>query len=85
MTSEKGDTDMPLNLREIPQEPTPKGKRRIRSSIWGNVNGYVSGKFWITFGQTHDVWVAAQAQAWLDGREDWYDAEPSAEEKGFEA
>ena len=41
---------------------TPKGKRRIRTNIWGNTVGYVSGnRFW-EFGNDEK-----SAQFWLNG------------------
>lgn len=51
-------------------EPTPEGKRSVRQTRWGNTNGYVSGRFWITFGPTYAVGVEEQAQAWLEHREE---------------
>lgn len=51
-------------------EKTPKGKRAIRETVWGNTNGYVSGRFWKTFGPTYGVGVQEEAQAWLEGKDD---------------
>ena len=53
-------------LTEQQPEPTPKGKRSIRETVWGNTSGYVSGKFWITFGPTYAVGTAETAKAWLE-------------------
>lgn len=55
-----------INLPEATTEATPAGKRRIVRTVWGNTNGYVSGRFWKTFGPTYAVGVEAEAQAWLD-------------------
>ena len=56
-----------MRLSEVVEEPTPKGKRSVRSNIWGNLNGYVAGRFWITFGCTDDGYAWAQADEWLKG------------------
>lgn len=58
-----------MKLPTTPQEPTPKGKRSIKETAWGNTNGYVSGRFWITFGPTYGAGVEEAAQAWLKGEE----------------
>lgn len=46
-------------------DPEPKGKRRIVRTVWGNTNGYIGGKFWITFGPTYAVGVEESAEEWL--------------------
>lgn len=48
------------------ENQTPKGKRSVRRTVAGNINGYVSGKFWCTFGEAFLPWVDREAQAWLD-------------------
>lgn len=58
-----------MNLPEKTQEPTPKGKRSLIRTVWGNTNGYVSGRFWKTFGTTFDVGVEEEAEAWLFEKE----------------
>lgn len=47
-------------------ENTPKGKRTIRQNIYGNLNGYVSGKFWCTFGDAYFAPNQRDAEAWLN-------------------
>jgi hypothetical protein len=32
-------------------ETTPKGKRTIRTTVRGSVNGYIGGKFWVSLGE----------------------------------
>jgi hypothetical protein len=58
-----------MKLSEIKQEPTPKGKRSLRTTVAGNINGYVSGKFWKTFGDAYAPWVEAEANEWLNGND----------------
>lgn len=55
-----------MNLPDIAQQPTPKGKRSVRRTVWGNLNGYVSGKFWITFGDAFDQESQRKAEAWVN-------------------
>jgi hypothetical protein len=33
------------------EEATPKGKRTIRTTVRGSVNGYIGGKFWVSLGE----------------------------------
>lgn len=55
-----------INFDNLPKlaEPEPVGKRTVRGNIWGNLNGYVSGKFWITFGDCHSAPVQRDAEEW---------------------
>ena len=46
-------------------EATPKGKRSVRRSVYGNLNGYVSGRFWVSFGEAFDGPAEREAEAWL--------------------
>lgn len=48
-------------------EPIPAGKRSIRRTVYGNINGYVGGRFWVTFGEAYDPNAEEDAQAFLDG------------------
>jgi hypothetical protein len=32
-------------------EITPTGKRTIRTTVRGSVNGYIGGKFWVSLGE----------------------------------
>lgn len=41
---------------------TPRGKRTIKRNVWGNVNGYVSGRRFWEFGQDEKT-----AEFWLKG------------------
>lgn len=50
-------------------EPTPKGKRSVRRSVYGNLNGYVSGRFWHSFGDAFTPCNQREADAWLAGGE----------------
>ena len=55
---------MTFNLPLL-SEPTPKGKRSLRRNAWGNINGHVSGRFWVTFGAQFDPVAERDAEAWL--------------------
>lgn len=57
-------------LTAIEQEPTPKGKRSIKRSVYGNLNGYVSGRYWVTFGESYDPNAEEDAEAWLRNNEE---------------
>lgn len=46
---------------------TPKGKRTIRRSIYGNLNGYVSGRFWAYLGNAFSDYDQEQAMRWQNG------------------
>ena len=48
---------------------TPAGKRTLRRTVRGSLNGYVGGKFWCNFGDMFDSWAESQAQAWVESRE----------------
>jgi len=50
-------------------EQTPKGKRSIRRNIYGNLNAFVSGKFWKTIGLEFNPTDEAKAAEWLAGKE----------------
>lgn len=50
-------------------EPTPAGKRAVRSTVRGSLNGYVSGRFWTTFGIQFDPVAEERARLWLEGGE----------------
>ena len=39
----------------IKKQPVPNGKRSVRETVWGNVNAYVSGRFWKTLGPAYSV------------------------------
>lgn len=56
-----------MRLPEIEKAPEPVGKRTLRANVWGNLNGYVSGRFWLTFGPTYGVGVQAEADEWKAG------------------
>ena len=45
---------------------TPAGKRTLRRTVYGALNGYVSGKFWCNFGEAHDAWSEREANEWLN-------------------
>jgi hypothetical protein len=46
---------------------TPAGKRALRRTVYGTLNGYVGGKFWCNFGDAHDNWAEREANEWLNG------------------
>lgn len=48
-------------------EVIPAGKRSVRANVWGNVNAYVSGRFWKTLGQQYAVGTDEAAAEFLNG------------------
>lgn len=58
-----------ISTRTTP-EKAPAGKRSVRANVWGNVNAYVSGRFWKTIGPTYAVGTDEAVAAWLDGSDD---------------
>ena len=52
-------------------EPTPKGKRSTRANVWGNTNAYVSGRFWVTLGQTYAAGTDDRVVAFLSGAQEY--------------
>ena len=56
-------------ITAIKQDAAPKGKRSIRANVWGNVNGYIGGRFWKTIGPTYAACTDEDAQAFLDGKD----------------
>ena len=50
--------------------PAPKGKRTIRRTIYGNVKGYIGGRYWDTFGHSYDPVAEERAAAFLAGETD---------------
>jgi len=51
-------------------EAAPKGKRSIRTNIWGNTNAHISGRFWRTIGSTYSAGVEEEAAKFLAGEID---------------
>lgn len=51
-------------------EPVPAGKRRVRETVWGNVNAYVGRRFWKTLGPTYSVGIDEAIADWLSGKDD---------------
>lgn len=49
-------------MLEITYPETPAGKRTIRQNVWGNWNGYVSGRRFWEFGTDHKT-----AEFWVNG------------------
>jgi hypothetical protein len=43
---------------------TPAGKKTLRRSKTGNLMGYVSGKFWMNFGDYFDHQAQTAANEW---------------------
>lgn len=55
---------------EQPNDPDfdlPKGKRTIRRNIYGNLKGYIGGRFWICFGDAFCEYTKEQAERWVRG------------------
>lgn len=57
-------------LIDATPEKAPAGKRRVRETVYGNTNAYISGRFWRTIGPTYGVGVADEAAAFLRGEID---------------
>lgn len=53
-----------------PREAAPKGKRSVRTNIYGNTNAYISGRFWKTIGMTYAVGTDEAAAAFIAGETD---------------
>ena len=53
----------------IKKQPVPNGKRSVRETVWGNVNAYVSGRFWKTLGPAYSVDIEEKKAAWLSGED----------------
>lgn len=51
-----------MRYTETQIEQTPAGKRTVRQNVYGNWNGYVSGRFWKNFGC--DCVAGREAQEW---------------------
>lgn len=63
-----------MTTLKINYPETPPGKRSIRRNVWGNVNGYVSGRHFWEFGcdmRSAEYWQAgaslehAHLDCWL--------------------
>lgn len=48
-------------------EAIPSGKRSVRRTIYGNIKGYVGGRYWLTFGEACDPIAEERAEAFLAG------------------
>jgi len=48
----------------------PKGKRTIRRSVYGNLNGYIGGRFWVCLGDAFSEYDKEQADRWVRGEID---------------
>lgn len=59
-----------MRLPKIEQPAAPAGKRRVRETVWGNTNAYISGRFWRTIGPTYSAGVSDEANAFLRGEID---------------
>ena len=58
--------DTAANAENEIANQTPAGKRTLRQTVRGGLNGYVGGKFWINFGHAHDSWVVNDANEWFN-------------------
>ena len=56
-----------MQLPKINLEETPKGKRTLKTTIYGNLVGYVGGKRWEEFGDCYSECNKNVAAAWLTG------------------
>ena len=54
-------------LNTFSPEAIPSGKRSIRRTVYGNINGYVGGRRWTTFGESYDPVAEERAKAFLAG------------------
>lgn len=48
----------------------PKGKRTVRRTIYGNINGYIGGRFWLCLGDAFSKYDREQAERWVRGEID---------------
>ena len=48
-------------------ETTPAGKRTIRTTVRGSVNGYIGGKFWVSLGERENPHTETLAEEFLTG------------------
>lgn len=51
-------------------EVAPPGRRSVRQNVWGNVNAYVSGRFWKTLGPAYSVGIDEAVEEWLNPKEE---------------
>lgn len=58
--------DDAANAKNELDNQTPAGKRSLRRTVYGAINGYVSGKFWCNFGEAHCPWCEREADQWLN-------------------
>tara|TARA_R110000850_G_scaffold907_3_gene5259 strand:- start:1715 stop:1894 length:180 start_codon:yes stop_codon:yes gene_type:complete len=47
-------------------ETTPSGKRTIRTTVRGSVNGYIGGKFWVSLGERDNPHTDTLTQDFLE-------------------
>lgn len=50
-------------------EAAPKGKRTIRTTVRGSVNGYIAGKFWVSLGERGTAACEERIAEFLAGEE----------------
>lgn len=58
-----------IKFPEIAKEVAPKGKRSVRSNKWGNVNGYIGGRFWKTIGRQYAPCIEQDIESFLNGED----------------
>ena len=58
-----------VKVRNIQEEPAPKGKRSVKQNVWGNVNGYIGGRFWQQIGIAYAPCIEEDVAAFLAGEE----------------
>jgi hypothetical protein len=58
---------MNKRTKDMTSETTPSGKRTIRTTIRGSVNGYIGGKFWVSLGERENPHTDTLADEFLKG------------------
>jgi hypothetical protein len=54
-----------MRYPEYQTEQVPAGKRTIRRTVHGSIQGYVGGRFWCNFGDAYDTCAEADANDWV--------------------
>ena len=52
------------------QTDTPKGKRTVRRTVYGNLHGYIGGRYWVALGDAFFEPDQELAEAWKRGEID---------------
>lgn len=54
----------------IETNQTPTGKRTIRRTVYGNLHGYIGGRYWVALGDAFFEPDLELAEAWKRGEID---------------